>query len=259
MENINKKICTDCNEEKSLNEFYWREATQNYIGYCNKCRSVKRAKYKEINKEKLKLQNEEYRGRPEVKLATRIRSRKHYHTNREKILQNGKETYRKNIESIKLQHKKNRQRPETKAENRKKYKNNINLQLNYRISRSINAVLNEEQKTSSKLKSLGYSIDDLKKHLESKFTGGMSWENFIRNIDIDHIIPLKAFEFNSYEDEAFKLCWSLENLQPLFKSNNSSKKDMLPCGILARNTTLKIHTLADYNSVKAGGLPLAYF
>ena len=59
-----------------------------------------------------------------------------------------------------------------------------------------------------------YTIDELIKHLEDKFTDGMTWENYGK-WHIDHIIPDCSFEYTSIQDEEFQKCWSLKNLQPL--------------------------------------------
>ena len=71
---------------------------------------------------------------------------------------------------------------------------------------------------------LGYKPVDLKKHLESLFTKGMSWDEFKKgNIHIDHIKPQSSF--NLHEDKEIKKCWSLNNLQPLWKKDNLIKSN----------------------------------
>ena len=73
---------------------------------------------------------------------------------------------------------------------------------------------------------VGYTLQDLKKHLEKLFLPGMSWENYGRNgWHIDHIIPRSFFKFNSMEDVEFRYMWSLDNLQPLWKKDNFEKND----------------------------------
>lgn len=86
-------------------------------------------------------------------------------------------------------------------------------------------------------KFLPYTKDQLKIHLESQFESWMSWENqgkyIKKNWDendqstwtwqIDHIIPQAAFLFNSFYDDYFKKCWSLENLRPISSKENAFK------------------------------------
>lgn len=41
--------------------------------------------------------------------------------------------------------------------------------------------------------------------------------------EIDHIIPLNLFSYETEQDEQFKICWSLINLRPLEKITNKSR------------------------------------
>ena len=75
---------------------------------------------------------------------------------------------------------------------------------------------------------VGYTIDDLIRHLESQFTEGMTWENYgINGWEIDHIVPDAHFKYNSIHDKDFHQCWSLDNLRPMWAVDNRSKKDNL--------------------------------
>ena len=69
-----------------------------------------------------------------------------------------------------------------------------------------------------------YTLNDLKLHLEGLFTDGMSWGNYGR-WHIDHIRPVSSFNIKSFNCEDFKLCWSLENLQPLWAIDNFNKSN----------------------------------
>jgi hypothetical protein len=69
---------------------------------------------------------------------------------------------------------------------------------------------------------LGYSIEDLMQHLEKLFTEGMSWDNY-GEWHVDHKIPMASYQFESTDDIGFKECWKLDNLQPLWGSDNLSK------------------------------------
>jgi hypothetical protein len=69
---------------------------------------------------------------------------------------------------------------------------------------------------------LGYSRDDLKTHLERQFIRGMSWENMDK-WHIDHILPINSFGPMELGDAAFKACWALSNLRPLWKRDNLRK------------------------------------
>jgi hypothetical protein len=69
---------------------------------------------------------------------------------------------------------------------------------------------------------VGYTISELKRHLERQFTEGMTWEKFANGeIHIDHIVPLSSFDLSSRRE--FWAAWSLTNLRPLLASENLAK------------------------------------
>jgi len=101
--------------------------------------------------------------------------------------------------------------------------------LNDAISRSMR--LHLEKRGGSKngwswSKILGYTIDDLTKHLEKQFTDGMTLENF-GEWQIDHIIPVSKLNFSNTTHLDFMKCYALSNLQPLWAVDNRSKSNKL--------------------------------
>jgi len=74
---------------------------------------------------------------------------------------------------------------------------------------------------------VGYTVDQLKQHLEKRFTPEMNWGNYGSYWHIDHKIPIAVFNFERPEDIDFKLCWSIKNLQPLEARQNILKRDKL--------------------------------
>ncbi|MFC1453546.1 hypothetical protein ACFLQL_00010 [Verrucomicrobiota bacterium] len=86
---------------------------------------------------------------------------------------------------------------------------------------------------------VGYTGDDLKKHLETKFISGMSWDNYGKDgWHIDHIIPKIFFKYKSYKDVEFQYCWSLNNLQPLWARDNMVKGKKLAPNIFGAPPSL---------------------
>lgn len=71
---------------------------------------------------------------------------------------------------------------------------------------------------------VGYSRDDLRRHLERQFTKGMTWGN-IGQWHVDHILPRASFTFTSSCDPEFKACWALTNLRPLWGGDNRKKSN----------------------------------
>ena len=67
---------------------------------------------------------------------------------------------------------------------------------------------------------LGYSKDELMAHLESRFSGGMNWQNYGK-WHIDHIKPCASFD--QLDSNQFTACWDISNLQPLWAEDNVKK------------------------------------
>lgn len=71
---------------------------------------------------------------------------------------------------------------------------------------------------------LNYGVEELRTHLEERFTDGMSWENYGKEgWEIDHIFPLSSFKIETPECPDFRRAWALSNLQPLWGEENRSK------------------------------------
>ena len=69
---------------------------------------------------------------------------------------------------------------------------------------------------------VGYTVEDLMRHLERQFSKGMTWGNR-GEWHIDHIVPLKSFTFISPDEPEFKAAWALTNLRPLWGKENIRK------------------------------------
>ena len=71
---------------------------------------------------------------------------------------------------------------------------------------------------------LGYTIAELRSHLERQFTKGMTWERFSKGeIHIDHITPQSAFDLTNPDE--WRKCWCLSNLRPLWARENLAKSN----------------------------------
>lgn len=71
---------------------------------------------------------------------------------------------------------------------------------------------------------LGYSTEELRAHLEKHFQLGMTWENYGKGKDqwsIDHTRPISSFATTAKLAEIN----ALENLRPMWHSQNCSKKN----------------------------------
>lgn len=70
---------------------------------------------------------------------------------------------------------------------------------------------------------VGYTVEDLRAHLERQFVKGMSWANYGTAWHVDHIVPRSAFSFSGAGDPDFGACWALTNLRPLWGDMNLKK------------------------------------
>ena len=90
-----------------------------------------------------------------------------------------------------------------------------------RISRGISKAIGAEKAGRHWEEMVGYSLDELKNHLERQFVKGMNWENKSK-WHIDHIVPKHSFSLDS--SESIKACWALSNLRPIWASENCKKR-----------------------------------
>ena len=102
--------------------------------------------------------------------------------------------------------------------------NHLNRRLSNNVACQVRKALRARGMKKSKrtFPSLGYDVHQLASHLESQFVEGMSWDN-MGEWHIDHVRPKSTFTFTSMNDPEFKACWALENLQPLWATDNLSK------------------------------------
>ena len=108
----------------------------------------------------------------------------------------------------------------------KKLKHRRNTDLLYKLRIGVRTRIKIALKNNSKrgrtIELIGIDIVGLKNYLETKFTDGMTWENYgLYGWHIDHIIPLSSAK---NEDEFTKLC-HYTNLQPLWTEDNLKKSN----------------------------------
>lgn len=85
---------------------------------------------------------------------------------------------------------------------------------------------NNISKNTHYFEMLGYTAEELRIHLESQLTDGMTWENYGK-WHVDHKLPITSFTFNDVTDDEFKKCWSLDNLQPMWGDENIRKSNKI--------------------------------
>jgi DNA-directed RNA polymerase subunit RPC12/RpoP len=147
---------------------------------------------------------------------------------------------------------------------KKRYKekrrlNDIKFKLNELIGNSIRLSIKDKGFKKWSL-ILNYDVETLKNHLKKTLPKDVTWEIYLKSnneFHIDHIIPISAYKFESYNDEEFKKCWNYRNLRIISKKENLTKlskieielikkydiKDLLPNNI----NSLSIERFDDEN------------
>jgi hypothetical protein len=219
---------------------------QQYAANPAKYRAIQK-KYNDTHKEQKDLQIKKWREKNSEKVACYQRKarKKHYDKNKEKISLHKKEHPEISREATRRWRAKNPERSklydqiwrlnniETAREIQRKHaikrRSTVKGNLSNRMSCRINGALRQGVKSGRGWESLvGYTVHELRNHIEKKFKKGMDWEKFLNGeIHIDHIIPIKAFNYETTEDIDFKNCWALNNLQPMWAKDNIIKRDKL--------------------------------
>lgn len=115
--------------------------------------------------------------------------------------------------------------PERKRIERQKYLQNRKGDPVWRIRKNLRKRLKELLSKGTKIgpynEMIGCTAFELRKHIESQFKDGMTWENYGTVWHVDHIRPLCSFDVT---DKSQKLAANnFENLQPLFAEDNLKK------------------------------------
>ena len=119
---------------------------------------------------------------------------------------------------------KKRQLTQRNIRRRYLYKTDVMYRLESNFRRALRGCLSGRNRHSKSMWLLQYSIEDLKKHLQSLFQEGMNWGNYGK-WHIDHIKPISSFCWKSVNDVEFQECWALKNLQPLWAADNLKKSN----------------------------------
>lgn len=100
------------------------------------------------------------------------------------------------------------------------------VRIKQNLSRRIRSALKSTGTTKhlSAIELIGCSIPELKSHLESQFSQGMTWDNY-GEWHIDHEHPCAMFSMENEEQQ--KLCFNFRNLRPMWAKGNQSKSDFI--------------------------------
>ena len=210
------KICTKCKKSKPLTEYHKLKIGKGGLNpRCKECRAISKKEYCLENAESIRLKNKLYRIRNKENL--KAKRKKWYEDNPDY----NKEYRDKNWDTLVVK----------KREYRRGYRNErLKTDHLYKLKKTLRGRIWQAFKQKGWKKGLGSEIligckyETAKKHIESQFKDGMTWDNHgYRGWHIDHIIPLSIAKT---EDEMIKL-FNYTNLQPLWAKDNMDKSDNL--------------------------------
>jgi len=199
-----------------LGVFYW-ERTMNYTKTCKVCQEALPATIEYFHKHKngkfgLRTICKKCVASHTDKEARRKYYRDYYQLNKEKVIKHQLEYIKNNRDKVNARH-------------NNKYHSDINYKMKHNLKRRMNNAIKGHFKDDSTLKLLGCDLETVKKYLESKFTQGMTWDNYGK-WHIDHIMPCASFDLSDPEQQ--RKCFYYTNLQPLWAKDNMQKRDKVP-------------------------------
>jgi hypothetical protein len=210
-----EKICKKCNINKNINEY--QKDIRGKFGVeskCKNCRNIYLKKYKDkTNYDKIYYENNK---------ENIIKKQKLYVKNNKENYNKYQNIYKKSngYKSQKLYNSKNKEILLKKSYTRRnnKVKKDISYKLRLRISTDICNRLKKilKNKISTSLEYLGCDFIQYKTYLESLFYPEMTWDNWGKIWEIDHIKPISKFNL-TIEKNIFK-AFNYQNTQPLFKT-----------------------------------------
>ncbi len=191
------KFCSRCEIEKEISEFHKDKSKKDGLNpACKICIKDWRTNNKDyLNKYALQYRLE----------------------NKENIAKYQQIWYEKNKENWKEY-----QKEYNKQYYFEKYHNDILFQIKESLRTRIRQAIKNNSKSKRTLELLGCTIEQLKQHLESQFTKGMSWDSCGYYMwHIDHIKPCASFDLSNPEEQL--KCFNFKNLQPLWAVDNLRK------------------------------------
>lgn len=204
------KLCSDCNLEKPLLDFYKNKNSKGgYERRCKLCQCIYAKNYQLKNKDKIKERRAEYYIENKEEIKTKVSN--YRKNNSEKVKKSSHLKYIKNKTRIN-EWSKEYMKQRRSLDSFFKLKGNLRHRLNMALRAK------SWKKESSFKNYIGCDRDILLKHLESQFKENMNWENYGK-WHIDHIVPLSSAKT---EKELYKLC-HYTNLQPLWAIDNILK------------------------------------
>lgn len=210
------KHCPKCNATKHLSMFGRSKQRKSGLRpWCKDCHNASNKQWREQNPDKAKAAVSRWEKlNPE---RVRDKSRRWAEQNREACRKRSQAWRDENPEKSKAC---------IKAHYYQKRSKDLSYLLRNRVGNMVRSCLVSGKGGRRTFSVLGYSLEELRTHLERQFSKQMTWEAFANGeIHIDHIVPISSFNITTTECIDFRRAWALSNLRPLWASDNIRKKD----------------------------------
>lgn len=102
-----------------------------------------------------------------------------------------------------------------------RFKKDINFKLTILLRNRIKQAIKRNQKKGSSIKDLGCTIEFFKDYIETKFYSNMTWDNWGKVWQLDHIKELHDFDLT--DPIQFKQAVHYTNMQPLTIPDHKKK------------------------------------
>lgn len=227
---VKEKKCNRCGSVKPIEEFP--------KGRGAVCKVCKRPIWNAKSKKKY--------SSPVKKLKARAYNQLH----KERIKTLRREREDKNREKIREKQRiyENENRDKLNEKRRKRYAENANCKTMVIMRRNIKRLIMAKgyKKIYKSQELIGCPPELLRKHIESLFTDGMSWDLYgYEGIHIDHKVPGEAFDLNIPDHQ--KMCCHYLNLRPLWGKENQKKNKFYSISLL-EDLILDLFSIGFFNS-----------
>ena len=208
------KECNKCHKLLPADTENFHRNQKNVDGlqrYCKSCAYKEQKRFYSNNKEKVKTRVAEYARKNQEQIKG---YKTEYQTNNKEYEAKRKRRWYQN----------NRELTINRAVANKREKRRIDpmCRLNDSIGGGIFKAIRENKAGHRWEELVGYTLSQLRAHIEKKFLPGMTWDNYGK-WHIDHILPKASFFFAKASEDDFKKCWDISNLQPLWAEDNIRK------------------------------------
>lgn len=158
------------------------------------------------------------------------KAKKYRKENKEKVSE-AQRRWHKNNPGYQREYRKNNLEKVRKWRNDRKnerYRTDVKYNIGHKMRAGIRQSLKKNKNGHHWEALVGYTLDDLVRHLKKTIPRGYKWEDIFGNkLHIDHIVPISAFNYTNPKHPDFKKCWALSNLRLLPAGENEIKHNKL--------------------------------